>query len=193
MTRFRTSLARWLSETQRAVKRGACRGCLPWLALLLVLILPTGCNSESGPAPISDEVPEAKGWTLEVLARNLENPWGIAWLPDGSALITERPGRLRWFRNGQLEPEPVAGLPPVRSYGQGGLLDIALHPDFATNRLVYFSLAQGTPEANRTALARGAWRAPACKGWRSSFRTRTSRKAPSILAPACSFCPTRAC
>ena len=121
MIRFLTSLARWLSETRLAVRRGACHGGLPWLALLMVLSLPTGCHSESGPAPISDEVPEAKGWTLEVLARNLEHPWGIAWLPDGSALITERPGRLRWFRDGQLEPEPVAGLPPALSYGQGGL------------------------------------------------------------------------
>ena len=155
MIRFLTSLARWLSETRLAMRRGACHGGLPWLALLMVLSLPTGCHSESGPAPISDEVPEAKGWTLEVLARNLEHPWGIAWLPDGSALITERPGRLRWFRDGQLEPEPVAGLPPALSYGQGGLLDIAPHPDFATNRLVYLSLAIGTPEANRTALARG--------------------------------------
>ncbi len=140
----------------RSGQRWPCPGYLLYLLWLsLVLLLPTGCHSDTGPAPISGEVAEAKGWTLEVLARDLENPWGIAWLPDGSALITERPGRLRWFRNGHLEPEPVAGLPPVLAYGQGGLLDIALHPDFATNRLVYLSLAIGAPEANRTALARG--------------------------------------
>ena len=133
--------------------RARYRGATPLLFVLLFLA--TGCDSRPGPAPISGEVPEAHGWTLEVLARDLENPWGIAWLPDGSALITERPGRLRWFRNGRLESEPIPGLPPVLAFGQGGLLDLALHPDFASNRLVYFTLVLGTPEANRTALARG--------------------------------------
>ena len=70
----------------------------------------------------------------------LEHPWGLAFLPDGRMLVTERPGRLRIVdKNGKLEPRPVAGLPPVAAVGQGGLLDVALHPRFAENGLVYLS------------------------------------------------------
>ena len=112
-------------------------------------------NAQTDPTPISGDVPEAQGWRAEVVADGLSHPWAIAWLPDGSALITERPGRLRWLRNGQLDPQPITGLPPVAAFGQGGLLDIALHPDFAQNRLIYLTLAVGSPEANRTALLRG--------------------------------------
>jgi glucose/arabinose dehydrogenase len=100
-------------------------------------------------------VPEAVGWRAETLITGLEHPWSIAWLPDGSALITERPGRLRLVRDGVLEPEPITGLPKVLSHGQGGLMDVALHPDFADNQWVYWTFAAGSPKANRTALARG--------------------------------------
>lgn len=92
-----------------------------------------------------------------VLIRNLDHPWGMAWLPDGSLLITERAGRLRLFRNGQLEPTPIAGVPPVLASGQGGLLDIVLHPQFAQNRFVYLTYAHGTREANRTRVARAVF------------------------------------
>jgi len=109
----------------------------------------------AGPAPISGEVPEAKGWRTEVVTGGLSHPWSIAWLPDGSALVTEREGRLRSIRDGRLDPAPIAGVPPVLAQGQGGLLDVSLHPDFADNRLVYLTFATGRPEANRTALARG--------------------------------------
>lgn len=115
----------------------------------------SGCTAQSGPAPISGDVPEAQGWRAEVVIEGLNHPWSIAWLPDGSALVTERPGRLRLIRDGKLDPEPIAGLPPVLAFGQGGLLDIALHPDFPDNRLVYLTFATGNPDANRTALARG--------------------------------------
>lgn len=125
------------------------------LALGLLGTLAIGCEARSGPAPISGDVPEAKGWRVEVVTGGLSHPWSIAWLPDGSALVTEREGRLRLIRGGRLDPEPIAGLPPVLAYGQGGLLDVSLHPDFGNNRLVYLTFATGTPDANRTALARG--------------------------------------
>ncbi|HZG39054.1 MAG TPA: PQQ-dependent sugar dehydrogenase [Nodosilinea sp.] len=86
---------------------------------------------------------------------SLEHPWSMAWLPNGDLLITERPGRLRRVSpNGDLDPTPIAGVPPVFTRGQGGLLDIALHPDFETNSLVYLAYADGTPQANRTQVAR---------------------------------------
>src|SRR5258708_6862686 len=76
---------------------------------------------------------------LVTLSHDLEQPWSIAFLPDGRLLITERPGRLRVFANGQLERTPLAGVPKVYASGQAGLLDICLHPAFAQNRVLYLS------------------------------------------------------
>ncbi len=126
---------------------------LPALALLLWLPL-AGC-AEPGEVQPTGDVPEAQGWRVETLVSGLENPWSIAWLPDGSALVTERPGRLRLIRDGRLVPEPIAGTPQVLAYGQGGLLDVSPHPAFAENRLLYLTFSEGDQDANRTALARG--------------------------------------
>lgn len=127
----------------------------PLVVFGLLGTLSMGCTAQTGPAPISGDVPEAQGWRAEVVIDGLSHPWAIAWLPDGSALVTERPGRLRLIRDGRLDPKPIAGLPQVSAFGQGGLLDIALHPDFADNRWVYLTMAVGSPEANRTTLVRG--------------------------------------
>ncbi len=87
------------------------------------------------------------------VAKGLEHPWGLAFLPDGRMLVTERPGRLRIVsRDGRISP-PIAGVPAVYARGQGGLLDVALHPDFARNRLVYFSYAEPGPGGGGTAAA----------------------------------------
>ena len=80
---------------------------------------------------------------VEHLAR-LDSPWGMAYLPDGSLLITEKPGRLRLYANGRLS-EPIAGVPPVVDRNQGGLLDVEVDPDFARNHLVYLSYAEAAP------------------------------------------------
>jgi glucose/arabinose dehydrogenase len=110
----------------------------------------------TGSAPISGDVPEASGWRIEIVADGLRHPWSIAWLPDGSALVTEREGRLRLIEEeGKLDPNPISGLPTLLALGQGGLLDVSLHPDFGSNRFVYLTFTAGSPEANRTALARG--------------------------------------
>ncbi len=85
----------------------------------------------------------------------LDHPWSLAFLPDGRMLVTERPGRLRIVREGRLEPEPVSGLPPIEERGQGGLLDVALHPRFAENGLVYLSYAGPGPGGVGTEVARG--------------------------------------
>jgi glucose/arabinose dehydrogenase len=77
----------------------------------------------------------------------LVQPWSIAFLPGGDTLITERPGRLRIVRNGKLLPNPVEGLPPVVHSSQGGLLEVAVHPDFATNRLLYLTYSKQVGEA----------------------------------------------
>jgi glucose/arabinose dehydrogenase len=87
----------------------------------------------------------------------LEQPWSIAFLPGGDILVTERPGRLRIVRNGKLVPEPVAGVPRVFLSSQGGLLEVAPHPNFASNRLLYlsYSKAGATDSEATTVLARG--------------------------------------
>ncbi|EAQ76478.1 PQQ-dependent sugar dehydrogenase [Synechococcus sp. WH 5701] len=112
-----------------------------WLLLLLALLLPAGCA-------------RAQGFRQTELVRGLEHPWGMAWLPDGSLLISERPGRLRIVRNGVLDPRPIPGVPEVLAAGQGGLLDVSVHPRFSENRFVYLTYAAGSAEANHTRLAR---------------------------------------
>ncbi|MGB5136551.1 MAG: PQQ-dependent sugar dehydrogenase [Prochlorococcaceae cyanobacterium] len=129
------------------------------LALLTALLLGGGCARADAPpdAPALSEpsgAPQARDVRQTVLLRGLEHPWGLAWLPDGDLLITERPGRLRIVRDGVLDPAPIPGVPEVLAAGQGGLLDVSLHPRFAENRLVYLTYAAGTAEANHTRLAR---------------------------------------
>ncbi len=86
----------------------------------------------------------------------LENPWGMAFLPDGGILITEREGRLRRVVDGVLQPQPLAGVPPVDARGQGGLLDVTLHPDFANTQWVYLSFAHPAGDGlNNTRVVRG--------------------------------------
>jgi aldose sugar dehydrogenase len=91
------------------------------------------------------------------LIEGLERPWSMAWLPDGAMLITEKPGRLRLVRNGQLEPEAIAGVPEVLTEGQAGLMEVSLHPQFAENRQIYLTYSHGTIDANRTRLARATF------------------------------------
>jgi glucose/arabinose dehydrogenase len=92
----------------------------------------------------------------ETVASGLEHPWALEFLPDGRMLVTERPGRLRIVGpDGTVSP-PVAGVPRVHAVGQGGLLDVALDPDFGRNRLVYLSFAEpGENGTAGTAVARG--------------------------------------
>jgi glucose/arabinose dehydrogenase len=92
----------------------------------------------------------------EVVARGLEHPWGFAFLPDNRFLVTERPGRLRIVAADGSLSAPLTGVPEVAARGQGGLLDVTLHPDFARNQLVFLSFAEdGEGGTSGTAVARG--------------------------------------
>ena len=105
-----------------------------------------------------DEVRETEQANIrvETIASGLDHPWGIAFLPDGSALVTERPGQLRRLSPDGALSEPLAGVPEADARDQGGLLDVALDPAFAENRLVYLSFSEPGPErTNSTAVARG--------------------------------------
>lgn len=91
---------------------------------------------------------------VETIARALDVPWALAFLPDGRMLVTERPGKIRVVtRDGRIS-SPLRGVPDVHAKGQGGLLDIALSPEFSKNHHVFISFAQSTPKGARTAVAR---------------------------------------
>ncbi len=94
---------------------------------------------------------------VQILTRELEYPWSLAFLPDGRMLVTERAGRLRYvMANGVLDPKPISGLPAAMvEAGQGGLHDVALHPEFLHNRLVYIAYAGREGSGVGTELARG--------------------------------------
>jgi len=119
-------------------------------ALALILAQPA-CASDQPP---SADTEQGKVRIVTV-AEGLEHPWGVAFLPDGRALVTERPGRLRIVGADGKPGAPLEGVPAVSATGQGGLLDVQLDPDFAKNRLVYLSYAEPREGGNGTAVARG--------------------------------------
>jgi len=131
----------------------------PRTALSVAILLGTVACQPALPTVREVEAPAAPtlagGFAVATVVEGLEHPWGLALLPDGDILITERPGRLRLVRDGSLLPEPIAGVPQVRAQGQGGLLDVAVHPDFQNNRLVYLSYSKPGPRGATTAVARG--------------------------------------
>lgn len=147
---------------------------------LIVLAAACGANGESSGAPVQtgapletrpannpDQKPAFAGQTRApgvvtqarlthtVVAEGLQNPWGLALLPDGRWLVTEKPGRLRVVTaEGQIS-DPVQGLPAVDARGQGGLLDVITGPTFGQDRLIYWSYAEPRQGGNGTAVARG--------------------------------------
>ncbi|RMH12227.1 MAG: PQQ-dependent sugar dehydrogenase [Gammaproteobacteria bacterium] len=111
-----------------------------------------------------------------VLVDSLEHPWGLDWLPDGTIIVTERPGRVRLIRDGQLDPTPVAGVPNVLATGQGGLLDVAVHPQFAMNQWVYFTYAQGDRTSNQTRIARARLEGNTLSNWQEIFQVNRAKE-----------------
>ena len=128
------------------------RGPILALATLALAIVATMFAAKSYATVIESE---DHPFRLTTLTTGLAHPWGLAFLPNGDLLITERPGRLRLFRDGALSPEPIAGVPDVAPDGQGGLLDIAIDPDFEGNRFVYLSYAGAGEGGAGTEVARG--------------------------------------
>jgi glucose/arabinose dehydrogenase len=107
---------------------------------------------EARPAPEGQTVLK-----VETLAEGLVNPWCVAFLPDGSILVTEREGRLRLIRDGALQKLPIGGVPPVFVGGQAGLFDVLPHPNFSQNRTLFISYAHGTQEENALRVARASF------------------------------------
>lgn len=109
-----------------------------------------------GAGPFTFDTAEQHKIRVVVVARGMPHPWSLAFLPDGSMLVTERGGQLRIIRNGVLEPKPLSGIPKVNAVRNAGLFDIALHPRFAENKLLYFTYSKpGENGQSATTLARG--------------------------------------
>ncbi len=126
-----------------------------------VLAVQPGCAADNG---------RDRSVRIDTVAEGLVHPWGLAFLPDGRMLVTERPGRLRIVSPEGALSEPLAGVPEVFAQDQGGLLDVALDPDFVTNRLVYLSYAEPGPGGASTAVARGRLEGNALADVRVIFR-----------------------
>jgi aldose sugar dehydrogenase len=135
--------------------------------LAIGIVLSAAALSQQGPpigvpppalaaGPFTFDTAEQHKIKVVVVARGIPHPWSVAFLPGGDMLVTERGGLLRIIRKGVLDPQPVAGIPKVNAVRNAGLFDIALHPNFAVNKLLYFTYSKpGENGQSATALARG--------------------------------------
>jgi aldose sugar dehydrogenase len=132
--------------------------------------------------PIQLESAEERHLRVIPVAKDLEQPWALAFLPNGDALITERAGRIRLLHHGVIDAEAVEGVPPVRSEGLQGLMDIVLHPRFDENQWVYFAYHKPMGEEGATTLARGTWTGAALVDVRDIFESGTTGTEASRIA-----------
>lgn len=100
----------------------------------IVMMSNSGTEDKQSPAKLSEA-----NLKVDTVARGLKMPWSTAFLPNGDLLVTERAGKLRLVKNGILDPKEISGVPEVYFKGQGGLLDVQLHPDYAKNGWIYIS------------------------------------------------------
>lgn len=126
------------------------------LKLLVVSIVMYSCQSSGTENAVTakDSDSAAISFTTQHLYDSLQNPWGMAWLPDGRLLVTEKAGEILVFKNDQFTGEKLSGVPKVMSEGQGGLLDIKLHPDYDKNKWIYISYSKPVKGGSTTAISR---------------------------------------
>ena len=123
------------------------------LLILLLFVVIGACSSSANNTGESTDVGDV---TIVTLVENLDDPWGMDFLPGGDLLVTEKSGQLNRIDAGSLAPSPVSGLPAIaQNAGQGGLLDVLVHPDFAVNSWVYFSYAIADGKTYTTRVSRG--------------------------------------
>jgi glucose/arabinose dehydrogenase len=126
--------------------------CVAAAALLLVSCDKTSNSPEESKGPVITS--EKQKFTVDTVASGLDNPWGIAFLPDGRTLVTELNGQIRIIKDGKLLEETITNVPAVVASGQGGLLDIKLHPDYANNGWIYLTYSKPGEGGAATTLAR---------------------------------------
>jgi aldose sugar dehydrogenase len=131
------------------------------LIVAVAAVICSGARADVAPEPVRGTPPPPQpakivrtGYKVTEIAKGLDHPWSMAFLPDGSMLVTERVGRLRLIKGGALLPEPIGGVPAVHTGSQAGLFDVVLHPNFPQNQIVYLTYAAGTTAANGTQVAR---------------------------------------
>jgi glucose/arabinose dehydrogenase len=134
-------------------------------------VAPQGLSELPPPAePVRYATAEGQSIEVSVVTRGLARPWSLAFVGNDTILVTERAGALRVIRSGKLQAEPVAGVPPVRPEGLGGLMDVVLHPQFASNGYVYLSYSkQVGADDSAVAVARGRWDGRALRDTRDVF------------------------
>ena len=125
------------------------------VALAMALVIAVGAAPNAGASENDVFDSERQRFRVVTLVRGLDHPWGLTFLAGGDMLITERPGRLLRVDRATLQPRTVRGLPAIAAVGQGGLLDVTLHPEFASNRLVYLSFTGTDEDGLGTEVARG--------------------------------------
>ena len=125
------------------------------LRISLALICAPVTSCALAQLTVSDAPPKVQGWRAVTVAEGIPQPWAMAWLPDGRMLVTSKGGTLHLLNGNRFDAIAMEGLPKVLNQGQGGLLDIAIHPADKTDPRVYLTLSTGTREANRTTLVQG--------------------------------------
>lgn len=160
------------------------------LAAALATALPAGAQTGVQLAQVGSVLTEAGPIGVHEVTDELERPWGMAFLPDGRLLVTERPGNLRIVSMDGRVSSPVGGTPTVFAQGQGGLMDVALDPDFAQNRFVYLSFAAPGPEGSAaTALGRGTWANDSIQDFQVLFRQEPWITGPNHFGNRIAFSP----
>ncbi len=143
-------------------------------------------TAQAEPAPSG-----AMALRIETLAEGLVNPWGMAFLPDGSILVTERDGKLRVIRDDRLVAAPVAGVPAPYVQSQAGFFDVLAHPDFAANRTIFLSYAAGDAKANATRVVSATFDGAALSDIKTIFETKTKKDTPAHYGARLALLPDR--
>jgi glucose/arabinose dehydrogenase len=149
------------------------------VSLATALVHTQGAPRNSPPLPALPETLFTSELQIRVsaVATGLSHPWSLAFLPDGSMLVTERSGKLRIVRNGALDPTPIAGVPAVRAQVLGGLLEVAVHPRFAQNQWLYLTYTKPREDGlTTTALARAKFDGKALSDFKEIFVANTWSK-----------------
>lgn len=143
-----------------------------FLAMILFSCSDAGKDSKANEAgTISNDSSSKEGFSIQILTSGLDHPWGMDFLPDGRLLITERSGSLRILNSDNSLSDEIPGVPEVFAKGQGGLLDVAVDPDFGSNQFVFFSFAEEDEEGNAsTALGRGVFENDQIRDFKVIFR-----------------------
>ena len=176
------------SDTEKIMKK------LLLFTLLMSTIVGTVAAQDfraAPPLPDFPQVYQTMEYAIQVdkVADGLSNPWGMAFLPDGDMLVTERAGKLRLISSGELDPLPISGVPDVTITVLGGLLDVELHPDFASNRTLYLSYSKGHEDGERstTAIARAYLNANTLVGLQDIFVANSWSSSPTNFGGRMAF------